>query len=248
MTEHRMVRGVEVRAELTNDGHTVNLHLIKPGVVDDYGSVWDGRSLDKGLEARMPVMAWAHNWSEPIGRPIDHRTSTDGPSVRFLLDDFDAVPRARQAWAQLAPVQFEGREIPATIQDCSIGFARVEGGTLAPTAEQRSQHKGIREFIREASAEEVSLVVRGAVPGAKVLAVRSAIGQTLTVPEDFVVDLAKKMAAGTIDLKAAKAALELVASGSEIPAELEAAGVEDGLSDDEAAEVAALLDEYDDGL
>lgn len=245
MIERRLLRGLEVRAEDTNDGHTVLLHLITPGRVDDYGSLWDARSLDKGLETRMPTLAWGHQMTDLIGRPIDFRTSDQGPDVRFLLDDFDAVPRARQAWAQLQPVEFEGRTLPPTIQDCSIGFERVSGGTEAPTEAMRREHRGIREFVREAWAREASLVLKGAVDGAKAVALRSADGALATVSEDLVVDLAKRVAAKELTFEEAKAALDLASGTQTTPTAATTTETEttEELDDADVAEAEQALDE-----
>lgn len=197
--EHRRMRGVDIR--VSDDGPaSVVLQLIVPNVVDDYGSVWGARSLDKGLETRLPVLCWSHDWSDPLGSGVDWEGSDGGPRVKFMFDDFDAVPRARQAHAQLRS---------GTISDCSIGFSRVKDGTLEPTEAQQRDLPGIREYMQEAVAEETSLVIRGAVPGAKVLAVRTMAGEQVTVSEEFVVGLARQVAAGEITQEEAAIAVGL---------------------------------------
>lgn len=207
--EHRRMRGIDIR--VSEDGPaSVTLQLIVPNVVDDYGSVWGARSLDKGLETRLPVLCWSHDWSDPLGAGHDWEGSDNGPMVNFRFDDFDAVPRAKQAHAQLRS---------KTIQDCSIGFSRVKDGTVEPTDRQKSDLPGIREYLAEAVAEETSLVIRGAVPGAKVLAVRSMTGTVGTVSEEFVVDLGRKVAAGDITMAEALIAVDLAAGGTPIEQE-----------------------------
>jgi HK97 family phage prohead protease len=230
--EHRRMKGVTIRAAAGKDGlHTVTLQLIKPGAVDDYGTLWDAHALDAALSARMPVLCWSHDWSEPLGRGVSFETSDDGPQVTFEFDDFDSVPMAKRAYAQTAS---------GTIQDCSIGFSRVHGGTLEPNDDLLKRYPGIREHIVEAVAEETSLVIRGAVPGAKVLQLRTAEGATATVSEDFVVDLARQVAAGSITAAEAKIALDLAAGATPPAPSGEVESIPDPTAD--AAEAEALID------
>lgn len=210
MTEHAVRRMAQVRAvtgpedegAAANDPRVITLRLITPGVVDDYGSLWMAHCFDEDLGQRLPSLAWAHNWSEPIGGGFDYRTSDEGPDVMFEFDDFDAVPRAKQAYFQ---TRSQLRRRP-TITDCSVGFFYVQKRT--PTAAEEKEYPGITEVIEKAGLDEVSLVLRGAVPGAKVLAIRSAGG---TVEEELVVALGRKVAAGEITEEEAKAALRLAA-------------------------------------
>ncbi len=204
--EHRSIRGVEIRATEVNGSRGVTLQAIKPGVVDDYGTLWNPHAFDDSLEERAPVLCWAHDWSDPLGSGVDHEASDDGPRIRFVYDDFDAVPRARQAWVQTQPKQ-DGS--PPTIQDCSVGFWNAQ--RRDPTDAEVKQYPGIREVIEKAQLDEVSLVLRGAVPGAKVLAVRGA-----KVAVDAAVELAARVAAGEITQDEAKAALDLLASADEV--------------------------------
>ena len=91
--------------------------VVNYGVVDDYGSVWMPDVFDQSLEERMPTLAWAHSWSEPIGRGIAWRANGDLREIDFRLDDFDAVPHARRAFAQVQS---------GTIDDCSVGFSNTD--------------------------------------------------------------------------------------------------------------------------
>jgi HK97 family phage prohead protease len=152
-------------------------------------------AFDESLATRLPTLCWSHDWSEPLGPAIDYASSDDGPQVRFAFSDFDAVPMARRAHAQVSD---------GTIQDCSVGFWNAQ--RRDPTDEEVEQYPGIREVILKADLDEVSLVLRGAVPGAKVLAVRSA-----KVAVDQAVELAKRVQDGELTSEQAKAALDLLA-------------------------------------
>lgn len=194
--ERRAMRHVEIRATEVDGRPGVTLHAIRPDVVDDYGSVWMPDTFDESLATRLPTLCWAHDWSEPLGPGVDYETGPDGPAIRFAFSDFEAVPIARRAHAQVAD---------GTIQDCSVGFYAAE--RRDPTDAERKKYPGVKEVILKAQLDEVSLVLRGAVPGAKVLAVRGA-----KVAVDAAVDLAARIAAGEITQEQAKAALDLLAN------------------------------------
>lgn len=202
--ERRSVRNVEIRATEVDGKPGVTLHAIRPGVVDDYGSVWMPDTFDESLAQRLPTLCWAHDWSEPLGPGVDYETGEDGPAIRFAFSDFDAVPIARRAHAQVAD---------GTIQDCSVGFYNAT--RRDPTEQERKAYPGVKEVILKAQLDEVSLVLRGAVPGAKVLAVRGA-----KVAVDAAVDLARRVQEGEITQDQAKAALDLLAT-DDTPAEEE---------------------------
>lgn len=235
-TKQRETRAglIEIRAVDEGGKPGVSLHVIRPGVVDDYGSLWNPHCFDESLATRMPTLCWSHQWSEPLGPATGYTTSDDGPTVDFTFSDFDAVPMARRAHAQV---------VDGTIRDCSVGFSSTQ--RRDPTDAERQQYPGVREVIEKATLDEVSLVLAGAVPGAKVLAVRSAEGGTLTVDEDAFVAVARKVAAGDMTVAEGKAALELAATGDPLDPPL-------GDQDDEPDEVHPLdqaldLDELDMG-
>jgi hypothetical protein len=143
--------------------------------------------------------------------------------VIFEFDDFDAVPRARQGYSQARS---------GTITDCSVGFFYLQ--RRDPTDQERDQYPGINEVIEKAGLDEVSLVLRGAVPGAKVLALRSAGGM---VEEELVVALGRKVAAGEMTEDEAKAALRLAADD---PSGTEGQALPDPkVAEEEAAELEA---------
>jgi len=225
--ERRSVRNVEIRATEVDGKPGVTLHAIRPGVVDDYGSVWLPDTFDESLSERLPTLCWAHDWSEPLGPGIDFTTGDDGPAIRFAFSDFEAVPIARRAHAQVSD---------GTIQDCSVGFWNAQ--RRDPTEAEVKKYPGIREVIVKAQLDEVSLVLRGAVPGAKVLAVRGA-----KVAVDAAVDLARRVQEGEITQDEAKAALDLLAVPDSEPEGGPSAGGPAAEVDHEAldAEVDALL-------
>lgn len=205
--EHR-ARLAQVRAVNDEDGmRTVTLHCIRPGVVDDYGSLWMADTFDESLSQRMPTLCWTHDWTDPLGRGVDYRTSADGPEVICEFDDFDAVPSARRAHAQVKS---------GTIQDCSVGFSNAQ--RRDPTEEERQQYPGIKEVIYKADLDEISLVLRGAVPGAKVLAVRA---PDQAVPLELAGTILARLGAGDIDLADALQEIKRAATTGEEPPPVE---------------------------
>lgn len=176
---------VEIRATDVAGKPGVTLHAIRPGVVDDYGSLWSADAFDAALGTRLPVLCWSHDWTDPLGPAVGYRTGPDGPDVDFVFSDFDAVPQARRAHAQV---------MDGTIVDCSVGFSNTR--RRDPTPEEVAQYPGVREVILSADLDEISLVMRGAVPGAKVLAVRS----DEMVSKQVAANLIAQLGAGAIDL------------------------------------------------
>jgi HK97 family phage prohead protease len=196
MTTKRETRKAEIRAATVDGKPGVTLQAITTGVVDDYGSWWMPDAFDESLEQRLPTLCWSHDWSEPLGPATGFRTGDTGPEIDFSFSDFDAVPMARRAHAQVGD---------GTIRDCSVGFFAAQ--RRDPTPEEEAQYPGIREVILKAQLDEVSLVLRGAVPGAKVLAMRAG-----KIAVDAAVDLARRVQDGEITSEQAKAALDLLAT------------------------------------
>lgn len=179
MTEYLSARIRGVHGTRSGDPGVV-LQACPPGAVDDYGSLWKPDTFDRSLQVRKPVLCWAHDWTDPFGPCVRAQATHAGPVLEFRFSSFDAVPSARRAHAQLQD---------GTITDCSVGFSNAT--RREPTASERSKFPGVREIIENAQLDEVSLVLRGAVPGAKVLATRSA-----TISEGEVYEIARKVADG----------------------------------------------------
>jgi HK97 family phage prohead protease len=181
---------------VADNGRTVEAVVVAYNTIDDYNTRFRPGVFADSLEARLPRMVWAHRWDEPVGRWEDYRDTATELTLIGELDDFDAVPRARQASAQLRS---------GTIDQFSVGFVRQADEMVDP--EEVEGRKGIVD-ITKAQLDEVSLVLVGAVPGTKLLAVRSG----MYVPEEAAFDLAKRVVAGELTKEEAKVALELLAS------------------------------------
>lgn len=135
---------------------------------DDYSSLWWPGVFTKSLNARLPTICWAHDWSKPIGHGVGWSDSTEGPYIDAQLDMHQDVPLARQAAAQIAS---------GTLLDVSVGFSNAR--RRDPSAEELRRWPTAREVILEATLDELSIVLRGAVKGAQIVSHRSAGGRAL---------------------------------------------------------------------
>jgi HK97 family phage prohead protease len=205
----------EIRAVEGSNGRQFWAMPLAYEVVDDYGTIWTEGVFDASVRERMPTLLYGHDWSDLtniLGRGIDYQDTREGPRTLFELTDFDSHPHTRQVAAQIN----EG-----TMVDMSVGFDRRKwngpGGQTklgAQDAELRGP-TGVRavERMLEAGWDETSLVVRGAVPGAKVLTgVRTVKVRGATVTMDDVVELAKRKAAGEITEAEALEALKMLST------------------------------------
>lgn len=175
----------EIRA--VGDGRDLEILAVAYNVVDDYNTRFVKGVFNKGLQSRLPKLAWAHNWDEPIGRITDWRDEDDGLYVTARLSDPEAVPRARQAIAQVRD---------GDINDVSVGFMRKA---------DKTNDDGVVD-ITEAELDEVSLVLRGAVPGARILATRS--GKVEMIDKEQAASILVKYEHGDFDLADALVAIK----------------------------------------
>lgn len=172
------------------------------GVVDDYGTMWTPGVFKDYLAERMPRIAWAHDWSEPLGRYVDFTDTSESLTLVGEFDDFDAVPRARQAYAQLQS---------GTIDQFSVGFVRKKWLNESELSDGERSAGAVERMVK-ADLPETSPVLQGAVPGTQLVGVRSVrMANGLVVPEDLVIDLGRKVDAGELTEAQAKAALKLAA-------------------------------------
>lgn len=201
--EHRRA---EIRAVPDGDGRTFEALAVAYGIVDDYGTRFLPGVFNDSLKVRMPVLAWGHDWREPIGRVTDWRETDEGLFITGRLSDPEAVPRARQAMAQLRD---------GDLTDVSVGFMRL--------ADQTAED-GVTEIVR-GELDEVSLVLRGAVPGSRVMSVRTSTRGAIDL--EAVLEIAKRKAAGDLSAEEAQAAVDLLAADPKPAAAVEEPPVEE---------------------
>lgn len=190
----RHVTGQITRA--SGDGRTIEMRALAYNVLDSYQTVFVPPFGAAALRSRLPRLSWGHDWADPVGVATAFRVEADGIYITGRLSDPDAVPRARQAAAQLAD---------GTIDQVSIGFSRAE--SRSPTESERQRWPGVERMILDGEIDEIALVLRAAVPGAEVLSVRGRSGSTtdrdrlLDQLVDDAVELGARCQAGVNDHK-----------------------------------------------
>jgi Caudovirus prohead serine protease len=188
--EFRIRSGVEVREVGGSKGKQFLVRALPYDVVDDYRTRFRMGVFDAGLAADPPTVLYGHVWTDMaqvLGRVADHTSTRQALDEVIELDDFDAVPAARQASAQLSS---------GTLRKFSVGFVRT-ADEPAPDKELRAQ--GVVD-ITEGEQEELSIVIRGAVPGAELLAARARHdpAAVAALTPTFVADLAELLRRGEI--------------------------------------------------
>jgi HK97 family phage prohead protease len=193
-TEIRTAQITEIRGPGTakpdaRPGFTAK--LVAYDVPDSYRTSWAPGVFTRALEQRsgdgrsIPVV-WDHNWSDPVGQVVAYRDQADGFYGDVEFDDFDAVPRAKQAYAQMQPNPTTGK---ATMGQFSFAFVRGE-------EIEDPGHRGVMRQTSVDAVQEFSIVLNGSVPGTGVKAVRSA----QTIDATTAAELVRKVDAGELDL------------------------------------------------
>lgn len=215
MNIERRIYRTEFRDVAGSKGRQKWATAVTYDVVDDYGTLWRPGVFDEALAERMPTILYGHDWyalEHVLGSGIDSRQTPDDvgpPGVDVLIEfaDPEVVPSARLAMALLSP---SATSKGAVLRDVSVGFERREWVRRdGLSAEQLAA--GAEEEMVRAGMDELSLVVRGAVPGAQVR------GRRAPVTVDMAVDLAKRIATGEITQEEAQIALSLAAGGETLP-------------------------------
>jgi len=152
----------EIRA-VSDADKTFELRIVAYGVVDSYGSVWDPGVFGDSLRTKLPPACWAHDWARVIGSIVEHDDRSDGQYGLVRMADQESVPDARMAYSLIK----DGH-----IKDTSFGFKREEWGDKRSDG-WKPGLDGELERMTRARLDEVSPVLVGAVPGARILSVRS---------------------------------------------------------------------------
>lgn len=200
--------------------------------VDDFGTIWLPSCFNEGLDERMPTILYGHDWytlDHVLGQGIDYKDTPAGCDVLFEFADPELVPPAARAMALTAGPN-------PILKDVSVGFDRQEW-IRKDDLDPAQLEQGAEEAMVRAVMDELSIVVRGAVPDAQMRTRRSWVidGTVATEPPrqvrtkgahvdingtmvdvDLVVDLARRRAAGEMSMDEARAALDLVAGGTTV--------------------------------
>lgn len=207
-TEIRTAQITEIRGPGTakpdaRPGFTAK--LVAYDVPDSYRTSWAPGVFTRALSQRdgdgrsIPVV-WDHNWSDPVGQVVAYRDQADGFYGDVEFDDFEAVPRAKQAYAQMQPNPTTGK--PTMGQ---FSFAFVRGEEIEDPG-----HRGVMRQTSVDAVQEFSIVLNGSVPGTGVKAVRSA----QTIDATTAAELVRKVGAGELGLTDALVELRGASKGT----------------------------------
>jgi len=213
----RRSRRTEFRDVPGSNGRQKWATAVAYNVADDFGTLWLPGVFDASLATRMPTILYGHVWEDigqVVGAGIDFRQTPaevgpPGVDVLFEFADPADVEAARLAMVLTSP---QATSRGAILQDMSVGFVREQWLTRDKlTPEQLAA--GASEAMQQAGMDELSIVVRGAVPGAQMR------GRRAGIDLDAVVELARRKAAGEITDAEAQAAIALLeAVGHQAPA------------------------------
>lgn len=142
--------------------------------VDSYRTTFGPDCFRESFAQQMPVMCWAHDLRDPIGRGIRAQVLPTHNEVVGRFSDLEAVPSSKRAFTQIDD---------GTITDFSFGYIN---GLERPHPDPQLRRRGVRQ-IPKASMREFSPVSIGSIPGAKVSGIRED-GNLVTVdsPESVI--------------------------------------------------------------
>lgn len=174
-------------AEVTNvadDGRTFSFVAVRYNVIDSYGTMFAPGCFADSLRNRVIKVTWGHSPShtpEPIGHVVSYDDGPEQLTMVARLSEPDSVPRAKQAMAQLRD---------GDIDEMSVG------GPIGENDEMDMLDGNV--VFKRVELEHVAVVLSGAVPGARMLAIRSA--PSLVIPVDLAGEIAARLKTGEIDL------------------------------------------------
>jgi HK97 family phage prohead protease len=187
MRETRTGQLTELRTDATDGRHYFTARICNYNVPDSYKTSWAPGVFNRSLDRELPTAVFAHQWDRPIGKVVSYQDNPDGLDVTVRMSDLSVNPDAMRMYHHLKDGE---------INQFSFAFERV-------SEERDAQHDGVT-LIKEATMDEVSPVLRGSVPGTRVLSMRS--GES--IDKQTAADLLVKFSSGQIDLAEALTALK----------------------------------------
>lgn len=127
--------------------------------VDSFKTTFGTRAFEDSFKEQLPIMVWAHDLRDPIGRGIRAQVLPKHNEVIGRFSDLEAVPSAKRAYHQIHD---------GTITDFSFGYVN---GPEIPHPDPTLRRRGVRQIPR-ATMREFSPVAIGSIPGAKVAGIR----------------------------------------------------------------------------
>jgi len=172
----------------------ITADVVSYNKLDDYGTTFKPGCFTESMSKRMPKICWGHDWKDPIGRWTEVDDSSSRLRMVGELDINNHVPSADRAYAQLRS---------GTIDQFSVGFVRQ--------VDEKGKVPGTFDIVR-ALLDEASPVLVGAVPGTKLVSIRSTrnaprltragvpAGTSLWVPSTLMQDILVRYERGELDL------------------------------------------------
>jgi phage head maturation protease len=146
-----------------DDAHHQVLVAFPHNRLDTYRTDWAPGCWDDSLAERMPAMVWNHNPDLIIGRGVRAQTFPDRTELTGQYADFDAVPKAREAYALERDHMVPG-----------WSFHYREGQSI-----EHPSVRGARRFVK-ARMLEFSPVTFPSVPGAQATGLRAEEANPMT--------------------------------------------------------------------
>lgn len=156
------LRRVQVEVNSFDEGSgEFDARAIAYGVVDLYRTIFDPGCCTRSLKGGLPDVRWGHKNGPDgiVGAVVDYRDSPTELDIIGQLMPPGTRRHTRQAWDGLRH---------RVLDEVSIGFRYKPETTYV-------DDNGVKHFT-QIELDEVSLVMEAAVPGAKVLAVRTPTG------------------------------------------------------------------------
>lgn len=133
--------------------HTIRLKFASFGNRDSAGDILIKGCFAKSIQERGPesstnrkiAFLWQHDMHDPIGKILSIEEREDGAYAEVQLSDFEAVPNAKRAWAQLND---------GTINQFSFGYCYVWD-----KCEYDQEQDAL--VVREVKLFEISVVTQG---------------------------------------------------------------------------------------
>lgn len=143
------------KADIINeDEHIIRVKFASFGNIDSDRDLLIRGCFSKSIQERGPqsstnrkiAFLWQHDMSDPIGKILSIEEQEDGAYAEVRLSNFDAVPNAKRAWAQL---------VDGDINQFSFGFSYVW--------DKIEYDETLDAFIvKEVKLYEISVVTMGA--------------------------------------------------------------------------------------
>ena len=150
---------VKAFTEKDSEGKTLYILRVKFadfGTIDNSRDMMQQGAFARSIEAstksrRKIAFCWQHDKKDPIGKIRLIEETPDGAFCEVVLSDFDAVPNAKRAWAQV---------LDGTLDQASFGYNYVWDTVRYVPEDETTDEQGYW-IVGEVILWEISLVTHG---------------------------------------------------------------------------------------